>query len=174
MRQALRAAAVPVVVTIDASADAYIDSGNPTTNYGGAADLSVSLYGSPVNVQQTLAGFSLTGIPAGAAVEEARFELYLKSASGLTAVNLGLGRNAVNWKESTVVFASHPPCLPLGVSAAVSSAPGWYGWDVTALVGQWLEGSAPNNGICITGPGSGSLYTRRFISREAGTAPGWW
>jgi hypothetical protein len=88
-------AAVPTAVTINANADAYVDSGKPSVNYGSASDLYVALHGSPTNVQQTLARFSLAAIPAGASIDEARFELYLKSASGLAAVNLTLGRNAV-------------------------------------------------------------------------------
>ena len=47
--------AVPTAVTIKANADAYVDSGKPSVNYGSAADLYVSRYGSPADVQQTLA-----------------------------------------------------------------------------------------------------------------------
>ncbi len=163
--------AVPTGVTINANADTYVDSGKPSTNYGSAANLYVSLYGSPVNIQQTLAQFSLAAIPSGATIDEARFELYLNSASGLSVVNLGLGRNLALWKEDEVVFSNRPGCPPAGASANVGTTTGWYGWDATTLVAQWVQGSMPNYGVCVTGPGSGSLYMRRFTSREGGTAP---
>jgi len=160
--------AVPTEVTISANADTYVDSGKPDINHGGAANLYVSLYGSPVNIQQTLVQFSLAAIPAGATIDTARLELYLNSASGLSVVNLGLGRNLALWKENEVVFSSRPGCPPTGASANVGVTNGWYGWDATALVAQWVQGFMPNYGVCVTGAGSGSLYMRRFTSREGG------
>ena len=164
-------AAVPTAVTIHANADAYVDSGKPNDNYGSAANLYVSLYGSPANIQKTLARFSLAAIPAEATIDDARFELYLNSASGLSTVNLGLGRNGIEWKEDTVLFSNRPACLPLSTAATVGTTVGWYGWDATALIAQWVQGSMPNYGVCVGGPGSGSLYMRRFTSREGGIAP---
>ena len=91
--------AVPTNVTINAVADAYVDNGKLNDNYGDSADLYVSLYGSPVNIQQTLARFSLAAIPAGATIDEARFELYLSAATGSSSVTLSLGRNTLDWKR---------------------------------------------------------------------------
>jgi hypothetical protein len=165
-------AAVPTEVILYATDnDAYVDSGKPAINYGDADYLYVSLYGSPANVQQTLAQFSLMAVPAGALIDDARFELYLNAASGLSTVNLGLGRNANFWTEGGVTFGGRPNCLPTGKSADVSTSNGWYGWDATALVADWRRGALPNYGVCVTGPGSGSLYMRRFTSSEGGIAP---
>lgn len=165
-------AAVPTQVTLYAvDTDAYVDSGNPTTNYGDADNLYISLYGSPANIRQTLAKFSLTAIPIGAVIDEARFELYLNAATGLSVVNLDLGRNLAYWQEDTLVFNNRPGCPLTGASAAVGSTAGWYGWDATALVTYWRNGVFPNHGMCVTGPGSGSLYGRRFTSSEGGVPP---
>ena len=86
---------------------------------------------------------------------------------------MGLGRNAADWKEGTVIFSGLPipNCLPLGTGATIGSTAGWYGWDATALVADWHKGVLPNYGVCVTGPGSGGLYSRRFMSREGGSAP---
>lgn len=82
----------PTTVTFGAVANAYVDNGAPTTNYGDSAHPFASLYGEFSNVRQTLVRFDLSSIPANASVQSARLRLYQQAGSGLSSVTLNLGR----------------------------------------------------------------------------------
>jgi len=69
--------------------------------------------------------------------------------------------------------------LPSSNSTAESSVTvsgttdGWYEWDVTNLVQQWIDGLVPNYGVAIYNQGTG-LY-QRFVSSDNATATEpWW
>ena len=105
--------AVPTVVTIPANADAYVDSGKPDSNFGDADNLYVSLYGSPPIIQQTLAQFSLAAIPSGATIDDARFEMYLNTASGLADCQPEPGPQRVGLGGEGRQIRNRPGCLSL-------------------------------------------------------------
>lgn len=162
--------ATPITVTLEAVADAYVDNGMPNNNYGGAQQLFASLYGEFNNLQQVLARFNLSSIPAGATVQSATARFYQVSGSGLSSVTLNLGRAGASWTEYGVTFNNRPTQYLVG-SAAVGTGAGWKSWDATSLVTSWLNGTHPNYGLGITGPVTGSLWLRQFSSREGSAAP---
>jgi hypothetical protein len=65
-------------VTLYPTADSYVASANPNTNYGTAPDLQVSLLGFIPNVEskRTLIAYDLSGIPANAVILTATLRLY--------------------------------------------------------------------------------------------------
>ncbi len=160
----------PTTVTLEAVADSYVDNGAASTNYGGSASLFSSLYGEFNNVQQTLVRFNLSSIPANASVQSAQVRLYQQAGSGLSSVTLNLGRAGSIWTEFGVTFNTRPT-LYLVSSTSVGTSTGWKSWDATSLVSAWLNGTHANYGVGVTGPVAGSLWLRKFSSREGSVAP---
>jgi len=161
---------VPTTVTLYAVADSYVDDGMANTNYGGSASLYVSFYGEFLNRQFTLVKFDLSSIPAGSAIDSATFRAYLNAASGLSSVDLTMCRLSGSWSEYGVTWNNRPIFVSWNTEA-VSSSTGWRTWDAKGLVSAWLAGIYPNHGLGIAGPNDVGLYSRRFSSREGGTAP---
>lgn len=157
-------------VTLQAVADAHIDDGAPNNNFGSATNLWVALYGEFNSLQQTLARFDLSSIPAGATIDSATFQAYLNQATGLSNVTVSFSRAGASWTESAVTWNNRPAFYSVS-SASVGNTTGWVSWDATTLVRNWKSGAVANYGIGLSGPASGSLYARRFGSREGGAAP---
>lgn len=164
------AAPPPSTVTLQAVADAHIDDGAPSVNFGSATNLWVALYGEFNSLQQTLARFDLSSIPSGATIDSATFQVYLNQATGLASVTMSFSRAGASWAEGSVTW-NNRPTFYLVSSASVGNGTGWISWDATTLVRNWKSGAVANYGVGLTGPVSGSLYARRFTSREGGTAP---
>ncbi len=51
----------------------------------------------------------------------------------------------VNWNE----MGAWPPLEAPVATTAVNAAPGWFAWDVTALMQAWVSGARPNYGLAI-------------------------
>lgn len=160
----------PTTVTLYAVADTYIDSERPNTNYGSSASLYASLYGDFLSQQMTLVKFDLSGLPNNITIDGATFQAYLNYATGLDSVSLGMYRVSGRWTEYGVTW-NNCPALYLRATTTVHDWNGWYSWDATSLVRDWLDDTYTNYGLGLYGPTSGSLYARRFPSREGGSAP---
>lgn len=160
----------PVTVTLYAVADAYVDNGAPNSNFGTGNTLFAALYGEFNNLEQSLARWSLSSIPAGATIQSAKVRLYLDQAGGQSSVTLTLSRATTSWTETGVTWNTKPGYSAADI-ASVGTASGWVEWTTTSLVQGWMAGTYSNYGVGVTGPASGSLYTRGFRSREQGTAP---
>jgi hypothetical protein len=92
--------------------------------------------------------FPLDAIPAGATVTSARLEVYVMGWPFTGTATIGAYRVTAAWNE-TMTWATRVGSDPAPVSTAnVSSAVGWYDWDVTALVQAWRAGQ-PNNGVML-------------------------
>ena len=160
----------PTTVTLYAVDDSYVDDGMPTTNYGGSASLYVSFYGEFLNHQRFLVKFDLSSIPAGSSIQSATFRAYLNYASGRSPVDLTMCRLAGSWSEYCVTW-NNQPIFVSWTTSSIGSSSGLYSWDAVGLVSAWVSGAYTNYGLGVSGPFSGELYTRRFTSREGGTAP---
>ena len=160
----------PTTVTLYAIEDSYVDDGMPTTNYGGSASLYASFYGEFLNRQRFLVKFDLSSIPAGSSIQSATFRAYLNYADGRSSVDLIMCRLSGSWSEYGVTWNNQPTFVSWTTSS-IGTSTGFYSWDATGLVSAWLNGIYTNYGLGVSGPFSGDLYTRRFTSREGGTAP---
>jgi len=109
--------------------------------------------------------FALTPIPYGATINAARLELWTAGWSGAGAtitanayaVIRSVTMNQTTWTQAqTGNNWSVPGCNGIAdrrsapeSSSAISSLFNWFSFDVTALLQDWVNGLAPNNGILI-------------------------
>lgn len=158
-------------VTLNATADATIKTGQPDTNFGGANTLDVYWGGLEPVTQRALVKFDLRTIPANAVIDHADLKLRLASASGGRAIAVGAHQVTADWDENRVTWHTEPSVSAFqSASAFVDTALGDYTWDATLLVRSWQSGR--NYGLELRGPESGSASTlRSFYSREYGEVP---
>lgn len=150
--------------------DAYINSGTPTTNYGGATILRVDGECTFAGIEcKTLVKFpSIIGpgdgqIPANSVIVNARLELYVADAGDPE----GVYQVTEAWSESDVTwnFFATPgvPGNP-GVEFTVSpSAIGTLSINLTPIVQRWAHGEA-NQGILLASTNPGGV---KYNSSEA-------
>jgi len=104
---------------------------------------------------------------------------FLDGASGTGASllqgTIGVARvhpaDGVSWNYRDGVSAWNSSGGDLGlVEASASTAPGWVGWNITGMIGDWISGRSPNQGLFLT-EGSevvGSLHG--FVSSDSSDA----
>lgn len=170
------ACAGPTTVDIPASGDSFWWPQNlmcfpgacPDWGHGPKLELKNGSSGGPV--AQFYPGlvavrFDLSGIPAGATIDQAVLHLHFTDATG-TLVNVEVARANSPWSEDDSV---KPGCESAGsVVRAVGTGAGWYDWDVTALVQYQFANPSTNYGFCVSG---GTVDdSRTFASREGSSA----
>nr|MBC7244201.1 DNRLRE domain-containing protein [Chloroflexota bacterium] len=132
----------------------------------------------------TLLRFDLSPIPANALVTEARLELYALGWSGfdMTIEAFAVLRNVkhceATWNQAAYSnLWGQPGCNDPGTdrrsmpeSSVLTKGVGqWYGFDVTAIVRSWLEGSLGNNGVLLRGTSAVSSNAFYFASAQHNT-----
>jgi len=145
------------------SADTFVSSATPKTNYGPGISLVVGP-GTTSYVQ-----FNLSGIPAGASVSKASLRLYVDAATakGIFDVYQLTG----SWSENTLTYNTPPPALgpsatnnhPVAVSLA--SLNQFLLIDITPLVQGWVNGTIPNNGVALALTSTSGSFS--FDSKES-------
>jgi hypothetical protein len=117
----------------------------------------------------------LSALPSGATINSAKLGLYRYDAhpSG-DPVTLDAHQITSSWAES-VAYSTQPSYNSTIESSVTLSgtADGWYEWDVTNLVQQWVDGSIPNYGVAIFDHGTG--LRQNFVSSDniGATLPSW-
>ena len=96
----------------------------------------------------------------------------LESASGPSFISLTLGRAQAAWTETGVTWTSRP-ALEAFTSANIGSAAGWVSWDAKNLLQGWVYKTYSNYGLGVSGPTSGSVYSRRFPPATSCLLRGW-
>ncbi|MGQ9803377.1 MAG: DNRLRE domain-containing protein [Anaerolineae bacterium] len=109
--------------------------------------------------------FDLSGIPAGATIDQAVLHLRLTDATGTEPVNVRAARANSPWSEDDSV---KPGCESAGsVVRAVGAGAGWYDWDVTALVRYQFANPSTNYGFCVS---EGTVDDSRTFARREGSS----
>lgn len=148
-------------------ADAYISIISPSANYGSAPTLGVGRQSSRT-LNRSLFLFDLSTIPAGATVLNASFRAYLVQSFG-TPLTLDVELKQINtgWEEMTVTWNTPLEYTEMDNVLAVSTAAGYYGWDVTSLVQGWVSGDAgANHGLALWSEDEDLVGWRGFASKE--------
>ena len=146
------------------SADAYIDTASPSTNYGTSPVLDVE------SSQTTYIQFNLSPIPTGytgADVTKATLKLYVNAAT--TAGNFNIDYVNGTWSENTIDASNAPPLgstIVAGVSLITADTNKYILVDITSAVQAWLNGTEPNEGIALVG---NSPLSASFDSKESTT-----
>jgi hypothetical protein len=129
------------------SADTFVSSATPKTNYGSSPILIVQP-GATAYLQ-----FNLSSLPDGASVSKATLRLYVDAV--VKAGSFDVYQVNSGWSESALNYNSPAPLL--GISATGNQAISvtsnklnqFVLVDVTALVQGWVNGSVPNNGLAL-------------------------
>lgn len=131
-----------------------------TLNYGQSGKLQIG----PQNSKAALLWFDLSGLPASMFIQKAEVRLYTRSKSGTGTLNVSAHRLLRPWnlEEATWQQADRdtawqaPGALgPTDYSATpewtstVIGPNGWYSWDITQLVRDWLSGAQENYGVIL-------------------------
>jgi len=159
------------ITVLPAEADTYIASEWPNQNFGSdALYLGYNLGGeNSFGAERILIRFDVIGnVPAGAVVNDARLQLYLNFASPADDAPMGtfLRRLASDWTETGVTWNTEPTWAEVRVDKEVESAIGWYEWEITGLVSDWVALTHPNYGMEIIGDEQVQQRERAFYSRE--------
>lgn len=164
----------------------YHNQLNEKVAYGSAEDrLRLGNYIAP-NPQpgdarfRTYIHFDLSGIPAGATIQQATLSMYVfhQRFPGGGGLNTGAYRvnagwteaglqNTANWSWATLpAFQSTPES-----AVNLSSLNQWYSWDVTALAQAWGNATLPNYGLMLCESPLGGANQGFGARSRAGAAP---
>jgi len=161
--------ALSTSVVLPALADTYVDSSNPTTNFGGAGSMAVSWSGQPDSVQRAFVVFELGSIPPGAYIERATLKATVVSAGSKGQIPLTVARVNGAWSEGGLTWNNQPPATDPYSSATSDQQSSDLTWDVTTLVSGWRAGTYPNFGVIVHGP-EGYAFNRMLNAREKSAA----
>ncbi|WP_342713640.1 DNRLRE domain-containing protein [Oceanisphaera psychrotolerans] len=162
--------------------DTFILSVNQTHNMGSDTGLQVEVENKG-HRRAALLRFDLGTLPADAKVHSAKLRLHAHNRVGNQNWNLQVHRIKESWTENGATWLSRDGSqnwsggpggsyAPTVVASLPVAGTGWYEFDVTALVQEWLDGVSPNNGVQIIAdaPQKNGL---EFSSREAPMHHSW-
>ncbi|MDY7228003.1 DUF7594 domain-containing protein [Hyalangium rubrum] len=144
---------VEEVRTFAPVADARVEAGAPSQNFGGSSVLKVD--GSPEYASYLR--FELSGLSG--TISHAKLRLY---ATDATANGPAVYTTGSGWQEGSLTFDSKPAPQSLLSNAGAVAANAWVEWDVTAAV----QGNGTVSFAVRPTGGDGTV----FHSREASTA----
>lgn len=136
--------------------DTYINSADPSANYGSSSELWISSTKTPFMKYNFL-----PTLPADATISNAKLNLYYYYNVSTGSLNAGLYLVGVNWNESTWTWNTANRNASLGIlptrlatvslpasSSITSSTPGIATISITELVQAWYAGTS-NYGIAL-------------------------
>ncbi len=139
--------------------DSYINSADPTTNYGSKTLLDVD-----GTSQTTYIQFNLASIPSTASVSQATLKLYVNAVTTAGSFNVDYVNGS--WSEGKI-DAGNAPALGKAIASNVNVTTAdknqYILVDVTAAVQAWLSGSETNNGLALV---ANSSFNATFDSKE--------
>lgn len=145
-------------LTLNASSDTYLKGGS-SSNYGSNGEFRLgrdnggpSLYG--------LLKFDVSAITPGTTITSAKLRINQYDSNKSGTVDIGAFRIDQDWTESGANWSTaNGSTAWSGGAGGTYSSPaisttnvnlktyGWYEWDVTALVQEWVDNVSPNHGI---------------------------
>jgi hypothetical protein len=159
-------AAQAEMVIVNDTADTYVDTRQPTRNYGRDKLLFSQFDSGNDRRASVFFKFDLSSIPHGSTISEATIRVYLRDMTGQKTVNIGVYRATSDWSEWETTWQNKPVGPGPVTSNLISQTPGYKSFDATALVNGWLNSSYPDFGLFLASK-SKSSYIVTFNSREA-------
>jgi hypothetical protein len=145
--------------------DSYTSSATATTNYGTAATLGVA--STAASIQTTYIQFDLSQIPAGytsAKIAKATLKLYVNSVATAGSFNVDYVNGS--WTEKAITSSLAPALgttIASNLALTTASANNYVEIDVTPAIGEWLNGTEPNDGVALV---ANSGLSATFDSKE--------
>ncbi len=150
--------------TLKPTDDTYVDSSNPTSNYGGQNYLYSMNYG---GFKMIWLKFDLSSIPSGATVNVASLQLYTLTVTETVNIDSYSCSNN-SWNELTLTYSSmtNYNTSPTD-SAVVATSSKWYSWNVADLVRNALNSNSKSVTIVLIQPLPTTSYSKTtFYSKE--------
>ncbi len=147
------------------SADTFVSSATPSTNYGSSIILVVG------SGSTTYMKFNLSGVPTGATVSKATLRLFVDAVATGGKFDVYNLPATPTWSESTLNYNTPPPALGTSASGgnattvSASSMNQFVLINITATVQGWLNTPSSNNGVALALVGTTGLFS--FDSKEA-------
>lgn len=108
--------------------------------------------------------FSLSDIPSGSTITEAKLRLFLKEYGESTACVMSVARASDAWRETEGYSSAANQAGNTDLTVAVDvTNPSSVDWTITSLVNSWYTGKFDNNGFVV---GTNNTCKRSFYSRE--------
>lgn len=155
-------AASATTVTLQASADTYISSTNPSSNFGSSSTLLVG------GGNEALIQFDLSSLPATPTLTNAMLEVWVSQVNTSGAIDYHSVTSS--WTESGVTFNTQPTTGALIAAIVPVTVTGFYiSIDVTSLAQQWQSTPSTNFGVEITAALAQPATSIGLASRENST-----
>src|SRR5580698_2125338 len=130
------------------SADTFVISSTPTTNYGNYDFLAVG------SGENSYISFNLSGVPAGSVVTKATLRLFVDTVTTSGQFSVYDLPSSPAWAESTLTYNSRPalgasasPANPITISSA--SLNNFVLVDITQTVQGWINNPSTNAGVAL-------------------------
>ena len=122
---------------------------NSALLYLGYSDDGSANYGA----ERILLRFNVDAIPDSADINDARIRLYLVNSvpeedEGMRTI---VRRINSEWDENLVTWNTEPQWAAVRDDTFVGNETGFYEWEITDLVGSWVESEFPNYGVELIG-----------------------
>jgi hypothetical protein len=145
-------------VTLEPTRDTYVNSDVPNGSYGNIGLGTVASGPGDGSSQKVLMHFDLSSIPAGSTVDSAKLTMRLggcinsSAYAGRVSIGAYLTNGSPAWTESSTYqqLSTSGSSLEILYSQDVLCTPGSYvDFGATSLVGYWLDGTMPNDGLLL-------------------------
>ena len=146
----LCAATVVSGQTLPVVADAYVNTGFPSGNYGNASRLAVG------GANTAYLQFDLSSMPAATNVTSVSLILYVNSIQ--TGGSIQVAEASGPWSESAIAAGNAPAAGSIVGTISLPANPNFVSIDVTSSVVKWLSTPSLNNGFLITGSGAAAVW----------------
>ena len=153
------------------TADSYVYSWAPSSNYGLATELRAGRATLSNGINYAYIRPDLTGLPDGLSVLDARLKLYCFDRPVSTATPIEVKRVSGTWDQDKITYANRPGSVGGQVSASVTKG-AWSTWDVTSHLQDVVAEGTANDGFVLYTPtpdSSANTYCR-FYSQENASA----
>ncbi len=151
-----------------AGKDSMIYQNSPSSNWGTYQYLMVN-FGTGRTVRGLVEFTGLSGIPGGATVTSATLELWARYNNSPND-DFGVYRITASWSESSVNWTNQPAHYATAYDSKHVTGGGWYSWDLTTLVQEWVSGTYTNYGFKLIRANEGGGSWPYFVSSDYATA----
>lgn len=152
--------------------DAYVrinddwDGYSNTVNHGSETSLEFRLFG--VDNYDRRIFIKFDNLPSSP-VNNAQLKMYMwdNGSSNFGTRTIVVRKTTSTWDESTVTAAAQPAYGTSDYASISVSSLGWYTWDITSLVNEWISSPSTDYGLMmrVTTP-TGNWYSANFYSSD--------
>jgi len=155
---------------INPSADACVNEGAPSSNYGTQTYILLEAY--PGYRKRSYIKFDLSQFKTSATVEQAKLYLYYYQYANSNPVGrqIDLFRVTSTWTETGITWNAQPTFdTTIQSYANMPASYGWLIFNIKDLVQKWINGTYQNYGLVLKDHNEGQSFncTMYFYSREA-------